>query len=496
MFHSVRPYYHAHSLSSCLRRGAKLSLATQPNQRTLLTLAIETSCDDTSVAVLERHDTETARQKHNGRRATLHFHEKVTSNNAVYKGVHPIVSLESHQENLAMLVQRALKHLPPIKETGAEGLHKHAIDTSAYDVAGTAIRAKPNFVSVTRGPGMRSNLFTGLDTAKGLAVAWGVPLVGVHHMQAHALTPRLVDALRDRRSGETQASNDDTYRKPDLPFMSLLVSGGHTLLIHSKALKEHTVLASTSDTAIGDCLDKVARAVIPTELLETAKGTMYGALLESFTFVSPSPISDVEYAYTAPTSLHESLIRRPHPQYGWTLSPPFAESPRGIRAEAMEFSFSGLCSNVEKIMQFTPDLQRPGHLTKISRGESEDTVSISERRALAQEAMRVAFEHLASRILLGLRAVKSSSDIPKTLVLSGGVAANSYLRHILRKFLAANGYAKLELVCPPPEYCTDNAAMIAWAGMEMFDAGERSSLSIRAIRKWPLDLLTEAPQDG
>ena len=114
------------------------------HHRKLLTLAIETSCDDTAVAVLEKT------QLPNGKvGATLHFHKKVTSNNTAYHGVHPLASLCSHQENLATLAEEAIQHLPRI----------------------------PDFVAVTRGPGMRTNLSTGLDTAKGLAVAWQVPLL-------------------------------------------------------------------------------------------------------------------------------------------------------------------------------------------------------------------------------------------------------------------------------------------------------------------------------
>ena len=111
-----------------------------------MTLAIETSCDDTSVAILEKgvHDGTTV--------ARLHFHMKVTSNNAQFGGVHPLLALQSHQETLGMLLAEAIAHLP--EHGGARRL--------------------PDFVSVTRGPGMRSNLFTGIDTAKGLAVAWQV----------------------------------------------------------------------------------------------------------------------------------------------------------------------------------------------------------------------------------------------------------------------------------------------------------------------------------
>lgn len=112
-----------------------------------MTLAVETSCDDTSVAVVEKgvHDGNTV--------ARLHFHKKLTSNNTQFQGVYPLVALKSHQENLANLVAEAIDHLP------------------AHD----GVRRLPDFVAVTRGPGMRSNLFTGLDTAKGLAVAWQVP---------------------------------------------------------------------------------------------------------------------------------------------------------------------------------------------------------------------------------------------------------------------------------------------------------------------------------
>ena len=134
-------------------------------RRNLLTLAIETSCDDTSVAVLE------AGTSANGSTAaTLHFHKKVTSDNTAYHGVHPLASLYSHQKNLASLVDEAILHLPSASSTV-----NHAANPVAR-ASSTSFRKKrvPDFIAVTRGPGMRSNLFTGLDTAKGLAAAWQV----------------------------------------------------------------------------------------------------------------------------------------------------------------------------------------------------------------------------------------------------------------------------------------------------------------------------------
>jgi hypothetical protein len=131
----------------------------------LMTLAIETSCDDTSVAIVEK-STENGHAV-----ARLHFHQKVTSNNAEYQGVHPLVSLQSHQENLAKLVSEAIEHLPPNEHTlGPQEPYENEPNNVAY----IPTRRLPDFISVTRGPGMRSNLFTGLDTAKGLAVAWQV----------------------------------------------------------------------------------------------------------------------------------------------------------------------------------------------------------------------------------------------------------------------------------------------------------------------------------
>jgi N6-L-threonylcarbamoyladenine synthase len=131
-----------------------------------MTLAIETSCDDTSVAIIEKGSRDGPAT------ARLHFHKKVTSNNTEYQGVHPLISLQSHQENLANLIREAIAHLPP-QDDSLDSTTGNA-DSITVD---TVTRKLPDFISVTRGPGMRSNLFTGLDTAKGLAVAWQVVLI-------------------------------------------------------------------------------------------------------------------------------------------------------------------------------------------------------------------------------------------------------------------------------------------------------------------------------
>lgn len=468
--------------------------------------------------------------------ALLHFHRGVSARNKAHGGIHPLIAAESHQENLAVLVQDAVQHLPVDNEGS---------------------RRTPDFISVTRGPGMRSCLNTGLDTAKGLSVAWQIPLVGVHHMQAHALTPRLVSALESPTTPNSSESSETVH--PAFPFLTLLASGGHTLLLHSKALCDHTILASTSDVAIGGALDKMARDILPPEILESHREdetVVYGRLLEEFAFPEINRISSTTtttsavipsdpYNYTPPQTRAEISLPRPTP-YGWALPIPFGEKRRH-----MEFSFSGLGTSVARICGAD---KHPDH----HHYPRNHLMSMDERRHLASEAQRVCFEHLASRVCWALEDLSplspptpptessastftSTSAVAagelKTVILSGGVASNSYLRHILPRYIASAGPPprppprppppppssssrsrpdrgsdrdrdhhgnpsttsgsgsgsgrEIDLVCPPPALCTDNAAMIAWAGVEMWRAGWTSELGVRSRKTWSLD-----PEEG
>lgn len=417
------------------------NLSCRISRRSLLTLAIETSCDDTSVAILEKHESYSA---------TLHFNSKITSDNRSYGGVHPIAAHASHQKNLARLVQQALLTLPRQESVNASFENTIAIASKLYK--------KPDFISVTRGPGMRASLITGIDTAKGLAVAWQVPLLGVNHMQAHALTPRMVSALNPADNmTENKHENDPAY-----PFLSLLVSGGHTMLVHSRELCDHEILASTTDLAVGDLVDKVARDILPASIIDSASDVMYGRVMEKFAFPDDNPTYNYRPSLT-------SIAQPPkETKYGWVINPPYlSPGPGGIRTFNSEFTYSGIGSSVKRIMKQKPKMNDV------------------ERRFLAQEAMRVAFEHLASRVILNLESSELQSV--KTLVVSGGVAANQYLKHILRAILDVRGHKGMRLLFPPPELCTDNAAMIAWTGLEMWEAGWRSELDILSVRKWAID---------
>ena len=307
---------------------------------------------------------------------------------------------------------------------------------------------------------MRSNLAVGLDTAKGLALAWQIPFVGVHHMQAHLLTPRLFSSVKGGSWAELTS--------PKFPFMSLLTSGGHTLLVNSTTLTDHEILAETSDTAIGDTIDKAARVILPESLIQSKKGVAYGRLLEQFAFPNgPQDYTD----YRAPLTRADELI--PHKsEWGWSLTTPLAKS------RELRFSFSGLATAVENIVK---------EKTKDGKEMPE-----KERIDLARAAMTTSFEHLASRLVLALQALdQKKQKAVKTIVISGGVASNKYLMKVLKTFLHARGFEQIEFVSPPPYLCTDNAAMIGWAGIEMFEMGWSTDLSARALKKWSLDSRSE-----
>lgn len=401
--------------------------------RHLTTLAIETSCDDTAVAILSHND----KTKNKGNNYSLLFNERISSDHRQFRGIEPLVAVQGHTSSLAPLLRKAINHL--------------------HDTTDTKI---PDFISVTRGPGIMPNLSVGLSTAKGLAVAWDVPLVGVHHMQAHALTPRLARALKMAMPLDEGAATAGHPGGPDFPFLSLLVSGGHTQLVHSRSLTDHRIAVNSADVAVGNLLDQAARVILPPEVLDASEDVMYGRTLEAFAF--PEGGTPDEYAFFQPASCRGDELRDPATGYDWMLPLPFRQTRR------LAYSFTSIGTTVTKIGQAKPDMD------------------VEERRVLARHTMATAFRHLAGRICLALDDVPALREA-STLVVAGGVACNRFLMHVLRSTLQAWGHGHLKLVVPPPALCTDNAAMIAWAGMEMYEAGHHTDLSVLAINKWPMD---------
>ncbi|EHA49369.1 glycoprotease pgp1 [Pyricularia oryzae 70-15] len=486
-------------------------------RETLLTLAIETSCDDTCVALVEK-------ERGPGGAARVLFHQRATADNSMFGGINPLPTLESHTALLAKMVRSAVNALPQDAATGNSSFST-AFTRSKPD--SSIPRRLPDFVSVTRGPGMAAALSVGLSTAKGLAVAWKVPLVGVHHMQAHLLTPRLMSAMRkpfyewekeraaltreafvsekEEKSGslkkarssqsDPKAQDPKEYDWPRYPFFTLLVSGGHTMLMRSKNLVQHSTVAEVEGFAAGDALDKCARAILPPKY--QGKTSSFGQLLEEFVF--PKNLKDYSSVYRAPRNRaeHSSTVsprrrvlmdraaerRSPlniiyteenGPRYPWALKPMMAES------REMKYAFGGLLDQVLRI---------------VKERTAAGAFDLEERRVLGYETMRIMFEHLASRVVLSLTSYRDSSrkknpgqgPTAARLLMSGGVASNKFLRYVVRSMLEAYHFNPVQVIGPPPHLCVDNAAMIGWAGLEMFEEGFTTDLGVLPKKKWSLD---------
>ncbi|TLZ35123.1 MAG: tRNA (adenosine(37)-N6)-threonylcarbamoyltransferase complex transferase subunit TsaD [Gammaproteobacteria bacterium] len=331
-------------------------------------LAIESSCDESAAAVLDA-------------RAGLLAHELFSQVelHRPYGGVVPELASRDHVRRLLPLVRRALE----------------SSGSAARDIDG---------VAYTAGPGLIGALLTGAALARSLAYAWGVPAVGVHHLEGHLLAPLLEPD------------------PPPFPHVALLVSGGHTLLIEVTALGQYRVLGASRDDAAGEAFDKTAKLLgLPypggPQLAELAAHGTAGAL--SF----PRPMLD--------------------------------------RA-GLEFSFSGLKTAVLHALRGRP-------LTEQLRADVARAVEEAIVETLTAKALR-ALDYT------GLEA----------LVVSGGVSANRSLRSSLTAAAARQG---ARVYYPRIEFSTDNAAMIAVAGLERLEAGQHDGLAIEARARWPLESL-------
>ncbi|CAG9971724.1 unnamed protein product [Clonostachys byssicola] len=484
MLYSSRNLARWRNLARCTTQAHHTTRSSR--RRPLTTLAIESSCDDTGVAILTRNHDGSPDSK--GPTHSLLFNEFISSDHREFRGIEPMVAVKGHTTTLAPLLRRAIHHLPDATDADVTSSREGSRSSKICWTEDGRPKKVPDFVSVTRGPGNMSNLSVGLNTAKGLAVAWDVPLVGVHHMQAHALTPRLVSALEMKPAADTgggsnkrpargsrgtnkqQQTSSNSSTSPEFPFLSLLVSGGHTQLVYSKSLTDHRIVASTLDVALGNLLDHAARDILPAEVLATVPDVKYGRHLEAFAF--PRGGTQDEYAFYPIPSARAYELASLDSGYEWFLPAPMAKDRK------LAFSFSGLGSSASNIV------------AQISASQhSSPSEEVEERRALARHTFAAAFRHLAGRIIIALEDRRDLRDPspPSTLVVAGGVACNRFLMHVLRETLAARGYGRMRIVVPPPALCTDNAAMIAWAGMEMYEGGWHTGLDVLAISKWPMD---------
>ena len=338
----------------------------------MLILGLETSCDETGVAL---YDT--------GRGLLAHALFSQIDIHVEYGGVVPELASRDHVRKTLPLIEQV------IKEAGV----------TAGDIDG---------VAYTAGPGLVGALMVGATLAKSLAWGWGVPALGVHHMEGHLLAPMLEE------------------EHPEFPFVALLVSGGHTQLVRVDGIGEYKLLGESLDDAAGEAFDKTAKMLG----LPYPGGPHIARLAENGNperFDFPRP-----------------MVNRP----------------------GLDFSFSGLKTYTLNTVE---DCRANGELTDQDRADIarafEDavvaTLVIKCRRALRQEGL-------------------------STLVMAGGVSANSSLRAELKRALAKE---RAEVFYPAPLFCTDNGAMIAYAGAQRLAAGQADDADTAVRPRWPMEEL-------
>ncbi len=335
-------------------------------------LGIETSCDETGVAV---YDT----QKQGADGLLAHAVYSQIALHAEYGGVVPELASRDHVRKLLPLVRQTLDEA---------GLKIDELDGVAY----------------TSGPGLVGALLVGAGVARSLAWALDLPAVGVHHMEGHLLAPLI------------------EHDPPQPPFVALLVSGGHTQLVHVARIGEYELLGETLDDAAGEAFDKTAKLMG----LPYPGGPQLARLAELGT---PG-----KYKFSRP------MTDRP----------------------GLDFSFSGLKTQV--LLAWRDSDQSDHTRADIARGFEDavvDTLAIKCARAL------------------------DAADCD-TLIVAGGVGANKRLREKLDAMAKKRGGR----VCfPRPELCTDNGAMIAFAGALRLEAGQRVDAQVKVVPRWDMATL-------
>ncbi len=335
----------------------------------MIVLGIETSCDETGVAL---YDSNKGLLSH-------HLYSQVELH-AVYGGVVPEIASRDHIRKLIPLIKETIKQA---------GISHEQIDGIAY----------------TAGPGLVGALLVGVSTARALAWAWSIPAIGVHHMEGHLLAPML------------------EKNPPAYPFLALLVSGGHTLLVKVDGIGLYTTLGESLDDAAGEAFDKTAKMLG----LDYPGGPLLAKLAEQ----------------GDPKRFH--------------FPRPMTNRP------GLDFSFSGLKTFTLNTMEgLSGSQQDRADVARAFQDAVVDTMIIKCRRALRETGLT-------------------------TLIIAGGVSANSALRLGLEKLGKAE---QAEVYYPRLEFCTDNGAMIAYAGCQRLLAGENTALEINATPRWPINKLS------
>ena len=358
-----------------------LTLATQTPA---LVLGIETTCDETAAAVVER-------QTDGSGRILSNIVHSQNDDHAPFGGVVPEIAARAHVDLLDGLVANAMKEA---------GLNFNQLTG----------------VAAAAGPGLIGGVIVGLTTAKAIAMVHNTPLIAVNHLEAHALTPRLTCALA-------------------FPYCLFLASGGHTQIVAVLGVGQYVRLGTTVDDAMGEAFDKVAK--------------MLGL-----------PYPGGPQVEQAATNGNPKRFAFPRPMMG--------------RPNA-NFSLSGLKTAVRN------------EADRLAPLEPEDVADLC---ASFQAAV---LESTKDRLDTGLRLFEEKFGPPRALVAAGGVAANQAIRGALQDVAAK---AQTTLIVPPPALCTDNGAMIAWAGAERLALGMLDQLDAAPRARWRLDGDETTPDRG
>ena len=349
----------------------------------MVVLGIETTCDETAAAVVERLDGDRGKILSNIVWSQINEH-------AAFGGVVPEIAARAHVELLDRLITTAMEQA----------------GRTFDDIDGVAAAA---------GPGLIGGVIVGLTTAKAIALVKKKPLIAVNHLEAHALTARLTDGT-------------------PFPYLLFLASGGHTQIVAVRGVGDYVRLGTTLDDAIGEAFDKTAKLL----------GLGYPG--------GPQVEKEAQFGDAGRFAL-------PRPMAG--------------RDDA-NFSLSGLKTALRLEAE------------KIAPLSDEDVADLC---AGFQQAV---VDVVVDRLRAGLRMFRARFGSPNAVVAAGGVAANQAIRKVLHRVAFESGSV---LVAPPPELCTDNGAMIAWAGAERLAAGLTDPLDTSPRARWPLDQVTK-PTDA
>jgi len=347
-------------------------------------LGIETSCDETGIAIYDDGKGDLPEG------IVAHQLYSQIAVHADYGGVVPELASRDHVRKTIPLIKAVLKEA---------NLTPQDLDGVAY----------------TAGPGLVGALLVGCSIGRSLAYGWDLPAVPVHHMEGHLLAPMLEDNV------------------PDFPFVALLVSGGHTMLVRVDGIGQYKLLGESVDDAAGEAFDKTAKLLG----LDYPGGPALSKMAESGVagrFKLPRPMTDrpgLDFSFSGLKTAASTLVRKE-------------------------------CSSSEgKSLDETTLKQTNADIAHAFQQAVVDTLAIKCKRALKQENLN-------------------------RLVIAGGVSANTALRE---KLAATTKKLGGSVFYPRPEFCTDNGAMIAYAGLQRLKAGTHADLTFKASPRWSLDSL-------